>query len=71
MPLPHFLLLLVAVIAAAALTIWAAFSAGVPVIVLGLVAVVGAMLSHLATRLEPEQRNRHASDGHFRLPDEK
>lgn len=71
MPLPHFLLLLVAVIAAAALTIWAAFFAGVPVVLLGLVALIAGFLTHLAGRLDAGPQNRPASDGHYHLPDDK
>lgn len=71
MPLPHFLLLLVAVIAAAALTIWAAVSAGIPVVLLGLVALIAALLTHLAGRLDAGSQNRPAPDGHYHLPDDK
>ena len=42
MPLPHFLLLILAVILAAGLTIWAANAVGIPLAALGLLALVGA-----------------------------
>lgn len=50
MPLPHFLLLIVAVILAAAITLWASLAAGVPLITLLLVALTGAALLHFSTR---------------------
>ncbi|WP_372839928.1 hypothetical protein [Phaeovulum sp.] len=52
MPLPHFLILLALVIAAAAATLWFATSAGVPVAVLALVALVGAALVRLLAPVE-------------------
>lgn len=50
MPLPHFLLLILAVVLAAALTLWASFAAGVPEIVLVLVALSAAAVLHLSNR---------------------
>lgn len=50
MPLPHFLLMLAAVILAAALTIWATLSAGVPLVALALIALTGAAVLHLSMR---------------------
>lgn len=47
MPLPHFLLMLLAVVCAAALTLFLSFAAGIPMIVLVLVALTGALLMHL------------------------
>lgn len=47
MPLPHFLLLILAVILAAGLTIWAANAVGIALVMLGLLALVGAALAHL------------------------
>ncbi|WP_306753224.1 hypothetical protein [Paracoccus actinidiae] len=56
MPLPHFLFLIAAVILVAALTLWASFAAGVPVVALALIALSAAALLHLA------QGNRHDHD---------
>lgn len=50
MPLPHFLILILAVILAAGLTIWAASVVGIPLFALGLLALVAAALAHLGTR---------------------
>ena len=50
MPLPHFLLLILAVILAAGLTIWVASAVGVPLFVLGLLALLGAAVAHLGMR---------------------
>lgn len=50
MPLPHFLLMITAVILTAALTIWATVSAGVPLAALALVALTGAAVLHLSMR---------------------
>lgn len=47
MPLPHFLLLLLTVIAAAGLTIWAAIVTNVPATVMGLVVLAAATVVHL------------------------
>lgn len=57
MPLPHFLLLIVAVIVAALATLYVSVAAGVPLAVLGLVALVGAALLHLTMRDTPS--NHH------------
>ena len=56
MPLPHFLFLIAAVILVAALTLWASFTAGVPMVALALIALSGAVLVHLA------QGDRHDHD---------
>lgn len=50
MPLPHFLILILAVILAAGLTIWAASAVGVPIFALALVALMAAAIAHLARR---------------------
>ena len=50
MPLPHFLVMIAAVIMAAALTIWATLSAGVPPVALALIALTGAAVLHLSMR---------------------
>lgn len=50
MPLPQFLLMLVAVIIAAAVTVWVALSAGVPPLALGLIALIAVAALHLALR---------------------
>lgn len=47
MPLPHFLILVLGVILGAALTLWAAFSAGAPVVVLAMVTLSAAAALHL------------------------
>ncbi|WP_272858614.1 hypothetical protein [Paracoccus stylophorae] len=57
MPLPHFLLLIVAVLLAAALTLFVFFAAGVPEIALALIVLTAAALLHLG------QRNRHDHEG--------
>ena len=56
MPLPHFLVLIVAVILVAALTLWAAFSAGAPVVVLAMITLSAAAALHLS------QGDGHDSD---------
>ncbi|MGN7868315.1 hypothetical protein PARHAE_00466 [Paracoccus haematequi] len=56
MPLPHFLILIAAVILVAALTLWASFAAGVPAVAVALIALSGAALLHLA------QGDRHDHD---------
>ncbi len=56
MPLPHFLFLIAAVILVAALTLWASFTAGVPLVALALIALSGAVLVHLT------QGDRHDHD---------
>lgn len=48
MPLPHFLVLIAAVIVIAALTLWAAFAAGTPVVVLAMVTLSAAAALHLS-----------------------
>ncbi|MFO1138854.1 MAG: hypothetical protein U1E41_07255 [Paracoccus sp. (in: a-proteobacteria)] len=50
MPLPHFLLLILAVILAAGVTIWAASAVGIPLVALAMLALVGAALAHFGTR---------------------
>lgn len=57
MPLTHFLLLIVAVIVGAAVTLWVSFSAGVPEVALALVALTAAALVHLG------HRNGHDHEG--------
>lgn len=47
MPLPHFLLMLAAVVLAAAVTLWLALWAGVPLQILVVAALVGAAVVHL------------------------
>jgi hypothetical protein len=56
MPLPHFLFLIAAVILVAALTLWASFAAGVPVVAFALIILSGAAVLHLA------HGNRHDHD---------
>lgn len=53
MPLPHFLILILAVILGGALTLWAAFSAGAPVVVLAMATLSAAAALHLI-----QDRNR-------------
>lgn len=48
MPLPHFLLLVVATILAAAVTLWVSLSAGVPLVAFGLLALSAAALLHIS-----------------------
>lgn len=50
MPLPHFLLLILMVIIAAAFTLWISFSAGVPLVALLLPALMAAAAMHLTIR---------------------
>lgn len=57
MPLTHFLAMIAVVILAAALTLWAGLSAGVPPVAFLLVALSGAVLVHL------NNRDRHDHDG--------
>lgn len=57
MPLPHFLLMLVTVILAAALTLWAGLAAGVPFTGFLLVVLSAAAFVHL------RQRGGHDQDG--------
>ncbi|WP_134727016.1 hypothetical protein [Paracoccus luteus] len=62
MPLPHFLLMLAAVILTAGATLWAALAAGVPLPLMGGVVLAGAVVVHLATR------SRDAGDGPHHHP---
>lgn len=50
MPLPHFLLMIAIVILAAAVTVWATLSAGIPLAALALIALTGAAVLHLSMR---------------------
>ena len=50
MPLPHFLILILAVILAAALTLWIASAAGVPLMAMALVILMAAGIAHFAMR---------------------
>ncbi|MDP5308379.1 hypothetical protein [Paracoccus spongiarum] len=50
MPLPHFLLMILAVVVAALLTLWASFAAGVPEMAFLLIALSAAALIHLGHR---------------------
>lgn len=50
MPLPHFLILMLAVILAAGLTLWAASAVGIPLFALGLLVLAAAGIAHLGTR---------------------
>ena len=50
MPLPHFLLLIAAVILAAGVTLWASVAAGVPLAAPAIVALMGAAVLHLSMR---------------------
>lgn len=50
MPLPHFLILIIAVTLAAGLTIWAASAVGIPLFALALIALMAAAIAHLAMR---------------------
>jgi len=52
MPLPHFLLMILAVIAAAGLTIFLAAEAGLPMAALALGALIGAALMRVLARVE-------------------
>ena len=52
MPLPHFLMMLLAVIAAAGLTIFLAVQSGLSLAVLGLGALIGAGLIRMLARVE-------------------
>lgn len=57
MPLPHFLLILLTVILAAALTLWVTVSAGIPMVAVLLLALSAAALLHFG------HRDRHDQDG--------
>ena len=50
MPLPHFLLLLLAVILTAALTLGLSVAIGMPEIILAFLALAGAALVHMSMR---------------------
>ncbi|WP_196216712.1 hypothetical protein [Paracoccus shanxieyensis] len=50
MPLPHFLILILAVILAAALTLWIASASGVPLMAMALVILMAAGIAHFAMR---------------------
>lgn len=50
MPLPHFLLMLAAVIISAGITLWLASTFGVPLFALGLLALMAAAIAHYAAR---------------------
>lgn len=52
MPLPHFLTLIALVTFGAALTVWLAAGAGVPLPLLGLIALLGAGLVRLMMRAQ-------------------
>lgn len=52
MPLPHFLLLLITVVLAAALTIWVASAVGAPLLGLAVLLLMGAGVAHLATHMD-------------------
>lgn len=52
MPLPHFLALILAVVLAAALSLWFAAKAGVPLALIGLGALLAAGLARLIARVE-------------------
>lgn len=57
MPLPHFLMMLLAVVLAALVTLFASFAAGVPEVALVLVLLTAAALVHIG------HRSRHDHDG--------
>ncbi|WP_022707263.1 hypothetical protein [Paracoccus zeaxanthinifaciens] len=50
MPLPHFLMLLTAVILGAAVTLWAGLAAGVPPVAFLVLALSAALCAHLGWR---------------------
>lgn len=50
MPLPYFLLMILAVVLAAALTLWVAIAAGTPQVALLLVGLTAAAVVHLGHR---------------------
>lgn len=50
MPLPHFLLLILSVILAAALTLWASFAIGVPALAFLIMALSAAAIVHFGHR---------------------
>lgn len=61
MPLPHFLLLIAAVILAAGLSLWAALAVGVPLAAMGLGALIAAALAHFATRTGGDDGHQHGA----------
>ncbi len=48
MPLPHFLLLMLAVILAAAATLWVSVTQGVPLVALSLAALIAVAVVHFS-----------------------
>ena len=50
MPLPHFLLMIAAVILFAGMTLWVSIAAGVPLAALGILTLTGAAVLHLSMR---------------------
>ncbi|WP_229583160.1 hypothetical protein [Paracoccus sp. S-4012] len=50
MPLPHFLVMLLLVVTAAGLTLWAVSAAGVPLFALAVTALLAAAAVHLVGR---------------------
>lgn len=58
MPLPHFLILLLAVMAGAGLTIWLAIGAEIKLTLLTLVALGAATVTHLLTRHRSPRHSR-------------
>lgn len=63
MPLPHFLMLLAAVVLAAGLSLTLALAAGVPLSVLGLGVLVAALAAHLLARMDRAPRGPHQTPG--------
>lgn len=63
MPLPHFLMLLAAVVLAAGLSLTLALAAGVPLSVLGLAVLVAALAAHLLARMDRAPRGPHQTPG--------
>lgn len=61
MPLPHFLMLIMAVVVAAALTLWALLASGLPQISLLIVALAAALLVHLVH--SGQRGTHHDQDG--------
>ena len=57
MPLPHFLWMLAAVIAAAAVTLCLALSVGVPLQAMALVVLIAAAFLHFASPGDDSRRN--------------
>ena len=63
MPLPHFLLLVVAVILAAGLSLLLAVAAGVPLPALALGAAIAALVAHLMARSRDMDNGPHHTPG--------